>query len=116
MQAGQRTPTSAILLTLNVSEKAVDHLSRSLALVCGLILALPPGWCCMAQPASASKKREKLALADHCSCCPKCGNPDQQESEQAPSKPFRCPCDDRDLSTPVKSGAGNVESLPAALQ
>lgn len=65
---------------------------KSLALCCGVLLALPPGWCCVVPSLFAAARQE----TEPCCCCPR-----SAEGEQSPAhdsrtpKPERCPCEDR---------------------
>ena len=77
---------------------------RSLMLGCGLLLALPPGWCCTfafrpAKPAPAQQE----APQDTPGCCPCCAKKAPRPAQTptpAPEAPARCPCSDRQLAAP----------------
>jgi hypothetical protein len=84
------------------------RLSRFLVLGCGLLLALPPAWCCYPAALPRAPQSEPSPPA----CC-------QKEKAPAPSPlplPARCPCYDRNTvasASPEKLAADL--SLPAPL-
>lgn len=72
---------------------------RFLVLGCGLLLVLPPGWCCMF--ASWGRKQDAPSARPCRRTC--CGEENRSPTSTptprpAPRKPARCPCADR-LST-----------------
>lgn len=79
--------------------------SYPLALLCGLILALPPGWC-----AAFCRAATPPEQAGHCSsCCPaERHEPTPAPCRQAP--PLKCCCADIDRTTPP-----SPEKLPLDL-
>ena len=78
-------------------------LLRFLVLGCGLLLALPQGWCCMVrlQPAVSESKGDD---PNPCSCCPYCKLPDKPSIPPIPGPkpltPAECPCGDRASTAP----------------
>ena len=74
---------------------------RSLAFACSLLLALPPGWCCLWLPGPARAAAAPTEAPAE-PCCPCCNHPvPPTESEApAPAPPQRCPCADRETTTP----------------
>lgn len=82
---------------------------RSLALLSGLLLALPPSWCCLLPTLSA----EEDSSPPLC-CCP--APPAPACPTQAPS-PALCPCGDRDLKVPDAPApfAPDATGLPGAV-
>jgi hypothetical protein len=70
---------------------------RSLVLCCGLVVALPPGWCCAIE---SLLKPKTTRATQSCGCCPKCRNKTSEPSTPMPAAPERCPCLDRDLTAP----------------
>jgi hypothetical protein len=89
-------------------------LLRLAALACGLLLALPPGWCCLwlPQPARASAPPP---VAPQCPCCHPV-TPAELPTE-APAPSGRCPCADREATTPeaVKAPALQAGDCLAAV-
>jgi hypothetical protein len=75
-------------------------------LACGLLLALPPGWCCLLQPCPA--RAAAPAPADPGPQCPCCSHPIPPPEAPAPVPPPRCPCADRDAT---KSGTVKPPAL-----
>jgi hypothetical protein len=76
---------------------------KLLVLGCGLLLALPPGWCCIFAVGTA--RHDVAEIAPCCrSCCDRFA-PSTPTHKPAPSKPLRCPCADRQTTAPdsVKS-------------
>jgi hypothetical protein len=80
---------------LNIS--AMLTLARSLALLCGSVLAFPPGWCCVLGTAPCCGKNvpseKQPAPPEHKSCCC-CKEPARQgrnESTPNPATPVK-PC------------------------
>ena len=93
---------------------------NSLVLCCGLLLALPPGWCCTIAFEAGVKTAPKTA-AFHCPLC--CDiTPEPAPSQPEPPRPEACPiCGDRDLVKPAQPEtlavdvAGPVLTLPSDL-
>jgi hypothetical protein len=94
---------------------------RSLVLGCGLLLALPPGWCCtFAFRAAKQETPQETPKATPC-CCPCCAKeapPPDPTPTPAPKAPDRCPCSDRHSTAPdalkvIASDSGLVTPLPA---
>jgi hypothetical protein len=71
---------------------------RFLMLGCGLLLALPPGWCCIL--AIQTARQETTKLVPCCRSC--CGNSNSSTPtpKPVPHKPGRCPCADRQTTAP----------------
>src|SRR5947207_2817909 len=83
------------------------RLIHFLLLGCGLLLALPPAWCCYPVRLSPAPQSEPTPAA----CCHK-----PQAPEPAPPAPVRCPCDDRNTVTSAGPEKVAVDlSLPALL-
>jgi hypothetical protein len=68
---------------------------RSLALVCGLLLVLPPGWCCLLPRLGA--QQPKPAPAHGCCCGKKSKQPPTRQTP-APPAPVRNCCGDREAT------------------
>jgi hypothetical protein len=68
----------------------MGNLTRHLlSLVAGVMLALPPGWCCILAPAAAVAA-ERPSVPGPPACCPGCcPEPSPAQDEQPPS---RAPC------------------------
>ena len=86
-------------------------LLRSLVLGCGLLLALPAGWCCLFACQGAPQDQPAA-----CTCC--CGGepgcPPARQPRPAPAEPGKCPCADRDSTAPAGPKIiGGGLSLPA---
>jgi hypothetical protein len=84
------------------------RLIRLLCLGCGLLLGLPPAWCCWTPPLTSAPQAEP----EHASCCSERPSPKPVPSQP----PVRCPCDDRNTVTPAgpEKVAADL-SLPAPL-
>jgi hypothetical protein len=99
---------------------------RSLALACGLLLALPQGWCCMFAFACHEGKATTLTetaagtqdspgrTGECCPCCPHksapgapTGEPTPTEKPSAPAKSI-CSCSDRPATLPSTSSVEQV--------
>jgi hypothetical protein len=92
---------------------------RLSALACGLLLALPPGWCCLLLPcpvrAAAPAQTEATADEAQCPCCRHTVPQPQPPSDAAPP---RCPQPTCCAAAPdaVKPSAPLADTaLPAAL-
>jgi hypothetical protein len=94
---------------------------RSLVLGCGLLLALPPGWCCTFALRAAKQgisQGPPKATPCCCPCCAKEAPPPAPTPTPAPKTPDRCPCADRHSTAPdapkvFASDPGLVTPLPA---
>jgi hypothetical protein len=91
---------------------------RPLALCCGMLLLLPPGWCCLlaqlARPCAAAGLSAKPKRA----CCGHCGgkrdNLPAPASDHVPGRDGKCPCGERLATAPaVPESAGSGLALPA---
>jgi hypothetical protein len=98
-----------------------SFLLRLASLTCGLLLTLPPGWCCMWLPGPARAAAPEQSPAEP--CCPCCCHPAQptEPASPAPAPAPRCPCADRDATTPeavkppaLQPGADLGAPAPAA--
>jgi hypothetical protein len=91
---------------------------RPLTLACGLLLALPPGWCCMARAWESPQQAESDTPCPPPDCCP-CKGPAQPKAptpRPAPLPPGQCPCDGRQSVAPdAPKAVGCDLSLPAPL-
>ncbi len=96
-------------------------LLRLASLTCGLVLALPPGWCCLwlPEPAHAAAAPSEAPAKP---CRPCCGHSVQpaEPAAPAPVPPPPCPCADRNATTPeavkppaLLPGDGLAATLPA---
>jgi hypothetical protein len=95
----------------------VPTLVRVLALQCGMLLLLPPGWCCLlahlTQPhATHTSAKPKPA------CCACCGgehdSPSAPAPDHVPGREGKCPCGERAATAPGASvNAGPDLMLPA---
>lgn len=81
---------------------------RFLMLCCGLLLALPPGWCCIFAIQPARKETTKTTPYRR-SCCDQ-STPSKSAPKPAPHKSDRCPCADRQTTAP-----DSVKAPPADL-
>jgi hypothetical protein len=64
-----------------------------LSLLCGLLLALPQGWCCGFDWSMASQTRAQAPAATTCSCCHVPPSPHSHPGQRPIAPPFRlCPC------------------------
>jgi hypothetical protein len=76
---------------------------RYLVLGCSLLLALPPGWCCIFQVQARSKEVKAEVPRPIGSCCGHCRGvvkPQVPTRTPVPALPGKCPCDDRHSTTP----------------
>ena len=76
-----------------------SRLLRSLVLGCGLLLALPPGWCCIFAFRSVKQEAPKASPCC-CPCCAKEAPRPAPTPAPAPKAPDRCPCADRHSTAP----------------
>jgi len=74
---------------------------RFLVLVCSVLLALPPGWCCYFPGCKPSAENASTCPDQVRTCCKHRAHPTPSNQEPEPKQPFNCPCDER-LSTPVE--------------
>jgi hypothetical protein len=93
--------------------------SRFLLLACGLLLALPPGWCCMVPAWGTSQETPKSDGPQPRSCC---GHSNEAPKPAAPERPNRaplpvdqCPCCERSTSTDAPKTVGCDQALTAPL-
>jgi hypothetical protein len=63
------------------------RLCRVLALACGLLLALPPNWCCAVGIGQCCGPRPAASPCGKCSACPECGGESCCSSTKAPAAP-----------------------------
>jgi hypothetical protein len=84
---------------------------RVLALVCGLVLALPPGWCCLLA-APKAPVRAAAPTCDGCCCCCRVAHP-PADPPAPPRGPFAkgCCCADRNATKPA--GPEMIAPCPA---
>jgi hypothetical protein len=95
--------------------KMTSLFTRLLVLACSTLLALPPGWCCLAfchAPArTARPDAEPLA-----SCCKHKTTPASPHQAPEPLPPEECPCADRHTTAPDQRPSVLPDvSLPAFL-
>ncbi len=94
-----------------------SFLVRFLTLVGSLLLALPPGWCCMLWP-QAPAQETRTAASQTRPCCGQC-EPEGKPPAPSPGKPAplpagKCPCHDRDTTSPdAPKGVGPHLLAPA---
>src|SRR5262249_28059346 len=75
--------------------------TQSLVLCCGLLVALPPGWCCFVLPATNVPARPPSVPPCPLCCKPTPAQPAPQHPE--PAMPDTCPvCGERDLVKPAQ--------------
>jgi hypothetical protein len=85
--------------------------SYFLTLLCGLTLALPPGWCCIFLPAPAEAEERKPS-----GTAPDCCSGDTEQPAPAPADKDApsCPCSER--NTPLPSYQPSpADELPAVI-
>src|SRR5262249_47326920 len=90
---------------------------KALVFACGLTLALPHGWCCMAD-AWASPPQPAAAATGVRSCCGHCTGPARPEApphRPALLPPGKCPCDGREGTVLHVVKAVDGDLAPAAL-
>src|SRR5438874_6873745 len=80
-------------------------LIRLVCLGCGVVLALPPAWCCYASQRSAAPE----AKPAHACCCQKTEAP--KPAPPCPSPPAHCPWYDHHTVAP--SGSEKFSASPA---
>jgi hypothetical protein len=87
--------------------------ARLLMLSCSLLLALPPGWCCIF--ALGTIRNDAAKPAPCCRSCCHQSKPTMPTPQPEPHKPGRCPCDDRQTTVPdsVKALHGGLAVLVA---
>jgi hypothetical protein len=89
------------------------RLIRLVALTCGVLLALPPAWCCYAAPCSAPTTKPEPAT-----CCHKHKKEPARPAPSCPIPPADCPWRDHHTIAPTgpeKTGAGPALPAPVAL-
>jgi hypothetical protein len=97
----------------------LSALLRPLVLTAGLLLLLPPGWCCLLAgvtqpPVSAGRS----ATPSEHACCGHCGSKSAKSSRpipgHVPGRDGKCPCGERTANAPgAPVNAGPDLSLPA---
>jgi hypothetical protein len=92
--------------------------ARFLMLACGLLLALPPGWCCMAPFSACAQESAKGDAQQPRPCCQHADGTSKpsapRPSQPAPPLPLgKCPCAQHALSTDAPKAAGNDLALAA---
>ncbi len=116
-------PTALTWNSLGVSMEGglwgfIDMISkpvRILALACSLLLALPPGWCCVLKAYTLGQVGKKTQQI--CESC--CHNQPAKDSKPNPSppspRPGKCPCDDRNSTSADSTSAKSdcAVALPA---
>jgi hypothetical protein len=92
---------------------------RFLLLACGLLLALPPGWCCMVPAHAVAQETRKSDDSQPRSCCGHSKEAPKPAAPEGPKRaplPFgRCPCCDRTTSTDAPKTLGCDQALAAPL-
>jgi hypothetical protein len=96
----------------------VRALLRSLALSCGLLLLLPPHWCCLLGGLTQLPPEALQGAKSKTACCPCCGGKHDTSSTpapgQVPDRDGKCPCGERIATAPgVSVIAGPDLMLPA---
>ena len=95
----------------------MSHVPQFLVFGCGVLLALPPGWCCFVMPAAGQVRQDEPAPAP-CECCCKTAPAKPELPPPQPVDPNRCPvCGDRDLvkPAPVEPPSDDLASLAASV-
>ena len=82
--------------------------ARMVVLSCGLLLALPPGWCCIF--ATLLPTHDAPVAAPACRSCCRQFAPSSPTPKPKPHNPERCPCADRHATT-----LDHVKSAPLDL-
>jgi hypothetical protein len=85
-------------------------LIRYLCLGCGLVLALPPAWCCYVPQQSMPQASEP---ARACCCCHH--EPTPQPAAPKLPPPGRCPYYDHHTTVPAKPAIGPAFAVPVVL-
>jgi hypothetical protein len=83
---------------------------RSLALLCGLLLVPPPGWCCLVSGAAPVTKPAKT-----CCGCPLCRTTNQPAPGPPQPPRTKCPCFERTSMLPAAAKpvpAGGTVTAP----
>jgi hypothetical protein len=92
---------------------------RYLLLTCGLLLALPPGWCCMVPARGVAEDVRKRDDSPPRSCCDRGHRAPAPAAPERPKRaplPFdQCPCFERSASTDVPKTVGCDHALAAPL-
>jgi hypothetical protein len=95
----------------------LSPLARSLMLACGLLLALPPGWCCMvpfracAQEAAPGDAQQPRACCRHADGASRPSPP--RAPQPAPLPLGKCPCSQHAVSTDAPKAVGGDLVLAA---
>lgn len=92
-------------------------LLRPLVFAAGLLLLLPPGWCCLLGNALPRRVAVAHAAKPKTACCGHCGSqhgkPSDSAPERVPGRDGKCPCGERLSTVPGHSvGVGLDLSLP----
>lgn len=116
--ACNRGTTGHAIRDCGIFTSAMTLVLRSLVVCCTLVVALPPGWCCAVESLLNPSLYRESANRQTCSCCPKCRSNMPTPAKPMPAPPQRCPCLDRDLTTPdtpVKPDLGAANSMMVVL-
>jgi hypothetical protein len=90
-------------------------LLRTLLLASGLLVALPPGWCCMVRSVASPQvpKRDTPTPKSCCDCCKEPAKPQTPEPRPLPHEPGKCPCGEHHSTAPDAPKALSLDlSLP----
>jgi hypothetical protein len=79
--------------------------TRYLVLACSLLLALPPGWCCLLEAHTFGEIGKKRLRTCAACCCKDTAKGSETAPDPSAPRPPRCPCDDRNSTSP-DSAAG----------
>lgn len=97
----------------------VSKLVRVLALHCGLLLLLPPGWCCLFAP--FTKPAGHILANSKPACCGHCGSKREKPSaplrDHVPARDGKCPCGERAATAfgcPANAGPDLMFPTPGA--
>jgi hypothetical protein len=94
---------------------------RILVIVCGSVLALPQGWCCMGPSFALPRppQTHEPSPSTCCECCKTSAKPKSSKTSAprpAPVPSDTCPCADRNSTAPVAPEVVGCDlSLPAPL-
>ena len=72
-----------------------------LVYVCGALLAVPFGWCCILPAALQAAQVESAEEAPRCPHCPAPEAPSDENEAPAPTEPMQCPCVERQAPAPT---------------
>ena len=98
----------------------LPDLLRPLALTTGLLLLLPPGWCCFLANLTQPPISARQSAAPKRTCCGHCGSKSEKSSrpvpDHVPGRDGKCPCGERTANAPgAPVNAGLDLSLPATV-